>query len=232
MAGGHTRAWKTIARGVWKLPKRSDQAPGGGTVRRVRALHRLWRTSRSPQRVAVRRVTQEHHGQKTAGMDGRQACTPDESLAVGNTLRLPHEAQPVRRVWSPKPAPAAHRPGGLPPMVAKALQALVHMALAPPGEARFAPHRYGVRPGRSTWEAIGALDVRINQKPPWVLEGDRATCVDRASCCLLHVRTTPARQSREGGLAGAVPVQHTLWSSGASGTRCGALLVPQEARQA
>jgi RNA-directed DNA polymerase len=37
-----------------------------------------------------------------------------------------------------------------------------------------------LRPGRSTWDAIGASDVQINQQPQWGLEADSAQCFDRS----------------------------------------------------
>jgi RNA-directed DNA polymerase len=110
MDGWHTLSWKKIARGVLKLHKRMYQAQCCGKVRRVRSLHRRLMTSRSTQLFAVRRVTQDNQGKKTAGIDGRQSFTPDQRLAVVSTLRLHHEAQPVRRVWIPKPATDEQRP--------------------------------------------------------------------------------------------------------------------------
>ena len=53
------------------------------------------------------------------------------------------------------------------------------MALAPPGAARFEAPRDGGRPGRSTWEALGAIDVGIHQKPTGVLAAALAKGVDR-----------------------------------------------------
>ena len=53
------------------------------------------------------------------------------------------------------------------------------MALAPQWEAHFEPNSSGFRPGRSAWDAIGAIYVCINQKPKWVLDADIAKCFDR-----------------------------------------------------
>ena len=55
-------------------------------------------------------------------------------------------------------------------------------ALEPAWEAQFEPNSYGFRPGRSTWDAIGAIYVQINQKPKWVLDADIAKCFD----CIDH----------------------------------------------
>jgi RNA-directed DNA polymerase len=53
------------------------------------------------------------------------------------------------------------------------------MALDPQWEATFEPNSYGFRPGRSAWDAIGAIYVQINQKPKWALDADIAKCFDR-----------------------------------------------------
>ena len=151
------------------------------------------RKSRSARLLAVRRGTQDNQGKKTAGGDGRQSLTPDQRWALVHTLSLYHEPPPVRRVWIPKPATDETRPLGMPTIFDRALQALVNMALEPPWEARFEPNSDGLRPGRSAWEAIGAIYVGINQKPQWVLDADRAKCFDRIDHeALLRKRhTTP-----------------------------------------
>ena len=110
MYGWNTLSWKKIERVVFKLQKRIYQAQCCGNVRRVRSLQRLLMTSRSAKRLAVRRVTQDNQGKKTAGVDGRKSLTPDQRLVLVNTLGLHHEAQPVRRVWIPKPATDEKRP--------------------------------------------------------------------------------------------------------------------------
>jgi retron-type reverse transcriptase len=55
---------------------------------------------------------------------------------------------------------------------------VVTAALEPAGDARFEPKSSGVRPGRRTWEASGAIEVQSTQQPTWVLEADIATGVD------------------------------------------------------
>lgn len=79
----------------------------------------------------------------------------------------------------PKPGPDEPRPLGIPTMADRAKQGVVKHALEPAGEAQFAPNRDGFRPGRSPWEAMGAIDVQSNQTPTWVLDADIAKCFDR-----------------------------------------------------
>jgi RNA-directed DNA polymerase len=142
------------------------------------------------------------------GVDGRKSLTPDQRWALVNTLSLYHETQPVRRVWIPKPATDEKRPLGIPTIFDRALQALVNMALEPQWEARFEPNSYGFRPGRSAWDAIGAIYVGINQKPKWVLDADIAKCFDRidheALLRKIHTKPTIRRQIKAWLKAGVV----------------------------
>jgi RNA-directed DNA polymerase len=179
MDGWNPLSWKKSDRGGFKLQKRISRAQGCGKVRRVRSRQRLWITSQSAKLLALRRVTQDNQGKKTAGVDGRPSLTPDQRLALATPLRLPAKGQPVRRVWLPKPATDAQRPLGIPTIFDRALQALVKMPLEPQWEARLEPNSYGGRPGRSAWEAIGAIYGSINQKPKGVLDADRAKGCDR-----------------------------------------------------
>ena len=208
MDGWNTISWKKVERGVLKLQKRIDRAQCRGNVRRVRSLQRLLRKSRSARLLAGRRVPQDNQGKKTAGVDGRKSLTPDQRWALVNTLSLYHETQPVRRVWIPKPATDEKRPLGIPTIFDRALQALVNMALEPQWEARFEPNSDGFRPGRSVWEAIGAIYVGINQKPQRVLDADLAKCLDRidheALRRKIHAKPTIRRQSKAWLKAGVV----------------------------
>src|SRR5215510_1385757 len=98
-----TLPWKKIELSVFKLQKRIYQASKRGDVKTVRKLQRLLITSQSAKYLAVRRVTQDNQGKKTAGVDGIKALTPPQRLELAKTLELTPKAAPVRRVWIPKP---------------------------------------------------------------------------------------------------------------------------------
>ncbi len=131
--------------------------------------------------LALRRVTQDNQGKKTAGVDGIKSLTPVQRLALVQSLKLSHKAKPTRRVWIPKPGTNEKRPLGIPTMADRALQALVKLALEPEWEAKFEPNSYGFRPGRSCHDAIGAIYIAVNQKAKYVLDADIAKCFDRIS---------------------------------------------------
>jgi retron-type reverse transcriptase len=81
---------------------------------------------------------------------------------------------------------------GIPTLQDRALQAVVKVALEPQWEARFEPNSYGFRPGRSTWDAIGAIYVLINQKAKWMLDADIAKCFDRINHDALLKKLNPS----------------------------------------
>ncbi len=179
MYGWNATPWKEVERNVFKLQKRIYQASKRDDVRKVRKLQRLLMTSQAARLLAVRRVTQDNQGKKTAGVDGVRSLTPSERLRLSQTLRISGRSSPVRRVWIPKPGSQEQRPLGIPTMKDRALQALIKTTLEPEWEARFEANSYGFRPGRSCHYAIEAIFNAIRYKPKWVLDADIAKCFDR-----------------------------------------------------
>ena len=136
----------------------STEPQSRGDVKTVHKLQRLLLNSRAAKLLAVRKVTQDNQGKKTAGVDGVKSLTPSQRLTLSQNLKLNDKAQPVRRVWIPKPGqPNEQRALGIPVMKERALQRLVQSALEPEWEARFEPNSYGFRPGRSCHDAIEAI---------------------------------------------------------------------------
>jgi len=171
--------WRKLERGVFKLQKRIYQASNRGDIKLVRRLQKLLNKSWSARAIAVRRVTQDNQGRKTAGVDGVKALTPKQRLILVNKIKLGSKVKPTRRVWIPKPGTEEKRPLGIPTMDDRALQALVKMAIEPEWEARFEPNSFGFRPGRSCHDAIEAIFRAINKKAKYVLDADIAKCFDR-----------------------------------------------------
>lgn len=141
--------WQKLERQVFKLQKRIYRAAQRGDVKTVRRLQRLLMKSWSAKCIAVRRVTQDNQGKKTAGIDGVKSLTPKQRLDLVTSLSLVTKGKPTRRVWIPKPGREEKRPLGIPTLYDRALQALVKSALEPEWEAYFEPNSYGFRPARS-----------------------------------------------------------------------------------
>ncbi|MEH2141532.1 group II intron reverse transcriptase/maturase [Nostoc sp.] len=171
--------WRDIERVVFKLQKRIFKAAQRGDHRAVRRLQKTLMKSWSAKVLAVRRVTQDNQGKKTAGIDGVKSLTPQKRLELVDQLRPTDKAKPVRRVWIDKPGKTEKRPLGIPTMNDRATQALVKAALEPEWEAKFELNSYGFRPGRSCHDAIGAIFIAIRLKPKYVLDADIAKCFDR-----------------------------------------------------
>ena len=72
--------WKEIEKRVFKLQKRIYKASRHGDPKAVRKLQKTLINSWSAKMLAVRKVTQDNQGKKTAGIDGINGLRP--------TLRL------------------------------------------------------------------------------------------------------------------------------------------------
>ncbi|MEB3881827.1 reverse transcriptase N-terminal domain-containing protein, partial [Lyngbya sp. CCY1209] len=81
--------------------------------------------------LAVRRVTQDNQGKKTAGVDGVVAISPKQRFTLAEEIKGNVKAKPLRRVWIPKPGRDEKRPLGIPTIRDRAKQALVKMAMEP-----------------------------------------------------------------------------------------------------
>jgi RNA-directed DNA polymerase len=176
--------WRTLERHVYRLQKRIYRAQQRGNTKAVHSLQRLLLKSRAARMLAVRRVTQDNQGRKTAGIDGVKSVGPRERLRFVARLRHPAHitARPVRRVLIPKAGqPNQWRPLGIPVLLDRAHQALVKLALEPQWEARFEPDSYGFRPGRSCHDAVEAIFKQTVFTPKYVLDADIAGCFDTIS---------------------------------------------------
>jgi RNA-directed DNA polymerase len=175
-----TIPWHKLERKVFKLQTRIFKASCRGDFKAVRRLQKTLMRSHSAKCLAVRRVSQDNQGKRTAGVDGVKSLTPAQRLALVNQLRLSRRAKPTRRVWIPKPGRNAEkRPLGIPTLADRAAQALVKTALEPEWEAKFEPNSYGFRPGRACHDAIEAIFNGIALKAKYVLDADISKCFDQ-----------------------------------------------------
>ena len=110
----NTIPWRKLEVRVFKLQRRIYQATTRGEVQKAHRLQKLLASSWSAKSLAVRRVTQENTGKKTAGVDGRKSLTPPQRLQLISDMDLHTPVKPVRRVWIDKPGTPEKRPLGIP----------------------------------------------------------------------------------------------------------------------
>jgi RNA-directed DNA polymerase len=220
--------WPQVEAKVHALQRRIYRAELQGNRRKVRSLQRLLLRSTSAKLLAVRHVTQDNQGKKTAGIDGVTVVDPEDRRLLAQNLNLDGPAKPLRRIWIPKPGTDEQRPLGIPTIANRAAQALVKLALEPQWEARFEPNSYGFRPGRSCHDAIAAIFLAIRQKSKFVLDADIAKCFDRIDqqALLAKIDTFPLlRRVLKGWLKAGVMDNGQLFPTDA-GTPQGGVISP------
>jgi RNA-directed DNA polymerase len=174
--------WRKLEQHVYRIQKRIYRASQRGNKRTVHKLQKLLMKSEAARLLAVRRVTQENQGKRTAGVDGIKNVKPAQRFLLAKHIHPKHwkhqKPKLVRRVWIPKPGKVERRPLGIPTMLERAKQALVKAGLEPEWEAMFDANSYGFRPGRSCHDAIMAILNHIRYKPKFVLDADIKGCFD------------------------------------------------------
>ena len=153
-------------------------------------FHKVTRTqkllvkSASARYLAVRRVT-SNKGKFTAGVDGVVIVSAEEKWALMEELKdfKSYKPKPTRTVFIPK-KDGTKRKLGIPTIKDRAMQALLLIALEPEWEAKFEPHSFGFRPGRSAIDAVQYIGRAFVPKkgrrphPGWVLDADMSACFD------------------------------------------------------
>ncbi len=115
----------------FKLQKKIHQAVKSGQNAKARNLQKLLQKSYFSKLLAVRKVSQDNSGKKTAGVDGVKSLTPNQRYKLVDKIGEHHKSKPLRRVRIPKANRNEKRPLGIPTMRDRAKQALVKLVLEP-----------------------------------------------------------------------------------------------------
>ncbi len=220
--------WSAAEQKVRRLQERIYRATERQEWKKVKHLQKLLVRATSNKLLAIRRVTQENRGKRTAGVDGVLCDTPEARLQLlRDGLNLNgYRPKPARRVYIPKSA-GKQRPLGIPTVKDRVMQAMVKAALEPEWEARFETNSYGFRPGRSTMDAITAIHTTLNQQGAsrWILDADIKGCFDNIEHTALLKRVPVfAVVIRRWLKAGVVELGH--YSDTEAGTPQGGVISP------
>src|SRR6266487_6662086 len=82
--------WKKLEKHVYRIQKRIYRASQRGKVKAVPKLQKLVAKSQAARLVAVRRVTQDNQGKKTAGVDGVKTVPPNRRFDLTERIHPKH----------------------------------------------------------------------------------------------------------------------------------------------
>jgi RNA-directed DNA polymerase len=85
--------WRKLEQHVYRMQKRIYRASQRGKQRQVEKLQKLLLKSEAARLLAVRRVTQDNQGKKSAGVDGVKSVPPKGRLLMVKSSVLGKTAQ-------------------------------------------------------------------------------------------------------------------------------------------
>src|SRR6266700_1257821 len=147
--------WRKLEKHCFRIQKRIFRASQQGNHRAVQKLQKLLLKSKAAQTLAVRRVTQDNQGKKTAGIDGIKSLQPAERLRLVEQIapkNWPKKSPPVRRIYIPKPGKNERRPLGIPTLAERARQKLT----------KYPQLKQAIK----SWLQAGAIDNEVFTETP------------------------------------------------------------------
>ena len=103
--------WRKLARKVYRLQKQIYRASERGNDKAVHNLQRLLMKSQAARTLAVRKVTQDNQGKRTAGIDGVKSVEPHNVLSWSNACATTRPSNHNRPEGSGYPSQERRRKG-------------------------------------------------------------------------------------------------------------------------
>ncbi len=178
--------WNSHWDHVRRIQERIFRATRDQDWSKVKNLQKLLIRSYSARLIAVRKVTQDNRGKRTAGIDGKIYISSKARIELVKEIHrlnpLNYKCSPLKRVYIPKPN-GDKRPLGIPTIIDRVMQMIVKLALEPEWESRFEPNSYGFRPGRRAQDAIFQIwntirHIKGRRSSAWILDADISKCFD------------------------------------------------------
>lgn len=149
--------WSLTADRIIKIQRRIYKASRNNDSGKVHFLQKLLMNSLDAKLLSVKHVTTENRGCKIVGIDNKLYRSDLQKMKLVRSLKVDGKADPLKRVYIPKPGQSEKRPLGIPTIRDRTKQYLVLLALEPEWEAKFEPNSYGFRPGRSCNDAVSSI---------------------------------------------------------------------------
>ena len=170
--------WKEVNKSVYILQRKIFYYSKLNDMKKVHQYQILLINNFKSKLLAVKQVTQDNKGKKTAGIDGIKSISSKQRWKLTQDLKLDNTAMPIRRIYiSKKDGTLCSL--GIPTLTDRIKQKLVLFAIEPQWEAKFDVNSYGFRPGRCPQDAIEAVYKSINRKPKYVLNANIEKCFDQ-----------------------------------------------------